>query len=83
MECHAARTWLHMTDSAQSGSAAARAATSSWWCARLRRSLAHHPELVSALTARDPDWAESVMCSHVRAAWHTLRSSATAPGDRT
>lgn len=41
----------------------------------LRRSLAHHRELVAALTARDPDWAESVMCSHVRAAWHTVRAS--------
>jgi DNA-binding GntR family transcriptional regulator len=41
----------------------------------LRRSLAHHHELVSALTARDPDWAESVMCSHVRAAWHSIRAT--------
>jgi DNA-binding GntR family transcriptional regulator len=41
----------------------------------LRRSLAHHHELVAALTARDADWAESVMCSHVRAAWHTVRAS--------
>lgn len=41
----------------------------------LRRSLAHHHELVSALAARDPDWAESVMCSHVRAAWHSIRAS--------
>lgn len=39
----------------------------------LRRSLAHHHELVSALAAQDPDWAESVMCSHVRAAWHSIR----------
>lgn len=38
----------------------------------LRRSLAHHHELVSALAARDPDWAESVMRSHVRAAWNSL-----------
>lgn len=41
--------------------------------ADLRRSLAHHHELVAALTAGDPDWAESVMRSHVRAAWHSLR----------
>jgi DNA-binding GntR family transcriptional regulator len=41
----------------------------------LRRSLAHHHELVSALAARDPDWAESVMCSHVRAAWHSIRAT--------
>jgi DNA-binding GntR family transcriptional regulator len=39
----------------------------------LRRSLAHHHELVAALTAGDPDWAESVMRSHVRAAWNSLR----------
>lgn len=36
-EFHAALTWLRMTDSAQSASAAVSAATSSWWCARLRR----------------------------------------------
>ena len=39
----------------------------------LRRSLAHHHELVAALGAGDPDWAESVMRSHVRAAWNSLR----------
>ncbi|WP_328418173.1 FCD domain-containing protein [Micromonospora sp. NBC_00389] len=39
----------------------------------LRRSLAHHHELVAALAAPDPDWAESVMRSHVRAAWHSIR----------
>lgn len=41
--------------------------------ADLRRSLAHHHELVAALRAGDPDWAESVMRSHVRAAWNSLR----------
>ncbi|MEU4555443.1 FCD domain-containing protein [Micromonospora violae] len=41
--------------------------------AALRRSLAHHHELVAALAAPDPDWAESVMRSHVRAAWHSIR----------
>jgi DNA-binding GntR family transcriptional regulator len=40
----------------------------------LRRSLAHHHELVAALAAADPDWAESVMRSHIRAAWETLRA---------
>src|SRR5262245_30487587 len=40
----------------------------------LRRSLAHHHELVAALTAKDADWAESVMRSHVRAAWHSIRA---------
>jgi DNA-binding GntR family transcriptional regulator len=39
----------------------------------LKRSLAHHHEIVEALRASDPDWAESVMRSHVRAAWDTWR----------
>jgi DNA-binding GntR family transcriptional regulator len=39
----------------------------------LRRSLAHHHELVAALAAEDPDWAESVMRSHIRSAWNSLR----------
>lgn len=39
----------------------------------LARSLAHHHELVQALADRDPDWAESVMCAHIRAAWSSLR----------
>jgi DNA-binding GntR family transcriptional regulator len=43
--------------------------------ADLHRSLAHHHELVAALSAGDPDWAESVMRSHIRAAWNSLRSS--------
>lgn len=38
----------------------------------LRRSLAHHHELVDALSAHDPQWAQSVMQSHVRAAWTTV-----------
>ena len=42
--------------------------------AALRRSLAHHHELVAALAVGDPDWAESVMRSHVRAAWNSLRT---------
>jgi DNA-binding GntR family transcriptional regulator len=41
----------------------------------LRRSLAHHHELVSALAAGDGDWAESVMRSHVRAAWSSIREN--------
>lgn len=40
----------------------------------LRRSLAHHHELVDALRAGDAEWAESVMRSHVRAAWSTVRT---------
>jgi DNA-binding GntR family transcriptional regulator len=39
----------------------------------LMRSLAHHHELVDALRAGDPGWAESVMRSHVRAAWSSVR----------
>jgi DNA-binding GntR family transcriptional regulator len=42
--------------------------------ADLRRSLRHHHELVAALGAGDPDWAEAVMSSHLRAAWHSLRT---------
>lgn len=42
--------------------------------ADLHRSLAHHHELVAALAAGDPDWAESVMRSHVRAAWNSLKT---------
>lgn len=36
--------------------------------ASLRRSMGHHRELVAALRARDPAWAQSVMLSHIRAA---------------
>lgn len=36
--------------------------------AALARSMGHHRELVAALRARDPEWAESVMRSHIRAA---------------
>ncbi len=39
----------------------------------LARSLAHHHELVQAMADGDPDWAESVMRSHIRAAWSSLR----------
>ena len=34
----------------------------------LQRSAAHHLEIVRALEARDPDWAASVMLSHIHAA---------------
>ncbi|MGY1690281.1 GntR family transcriptional regulator [Geodermatophilus sp. SYSU D01105] len=33
--------------------------------ASLRRSLAHHSEIVAALRAGDPDWARAVMTSHI------------------
>ncbi len=46
----------------------------------MRRSLAHHHELVGALRSQDPAWAESVMRSHVRAAWSSLRDESTGPG---
>ena len=39
----------------------------------LQRSLAHHHEIVVALAARDSVWAESVMRSHVRNAWQSIR----------
>lgn len=39
----------------------------------MQRSLAHHHEIVQALRAGDATWAESVMRSHVRAAWVSLR----------
>ena len=39
----------------------------------MQRSLAHHHEIVHALRAGDAAWAESVMRSHVRAAWASLR----------
>lgn len=38
----------------------------------LRRSLAHHHEIVVALATRDSVWAESVMRSHVRNAWQSI-----------
>lgn len=44
----------------------------------LSRSLAHHHELVHAMSDADPDWAESVMRSHIRAAWSSLRPQVVA-----
>ncbi len=35
---------------------------------QLARSMAHHRELVAAFKARDPEWAEAVMKSHIFAA---------------
>lgn len=35
--------------------------------AELRRSLNHHAELIEAIEARQPDWAESVMSAHLLA----------------
>jgi DNA-binding FadR family transcriptional regulator len=39
----------------------------------LARSHAHHRELLAALAAGDPEWAASVMRSHVLAARAVLR----------
>ncbi|MBE1531972.1 GntR family transcriptional regulator [Actinomadura algeriensis] len=36
--------------------------------AELDRSMNHHRELVAAIAAGDPDWAEAVMRAHIRAA---------------
>jgi DNA-binding FadR family transcriptional regulator len=40
----------------------------------LERSAVHHLELVRAIEAADPDWAASVMRSHILAARGALRS---------
>ncbi|MBS0373750.1 MAG: GntR family transcriptional regulator [Proteobacteria bacterium] len=39
----------------------------------LERSAAHHLEIVRAIAARDPEWAASVMRSHILAARRTLQ----------
>jgi DNA-binding GntR family transcriptional regulator len=44
----------------------------------LRRSAAQHLELVSALAARDGDWARSVMTAHIRSARQALRHETVA-----
>jgi DNA-binding GntR family transcriptional regulator len=44
----------------------------------LARSVRHHLEIVAALQRRDPAWAESVMRSHVLAAWHAIEADAKA-----
>ncbi|MEO3784762.1 GntR family transcriptional regulator [Actinocorallia sp. B10E7] len=41
--------------------------------ATMARSMGHHREVVDAIAARDPEWAASVMRSHVRAAAATLK----------
>jgi len=46
--------------------------------AELARSFSHHRELVDALGARDGDWAESVMHSHLRAARASLQRASHA-----
>ncbi|SEG86604.1 DNA-binding transcriptional regulator, GntR family [Thermomonospora echinospora] len=39
----------------------------------MARSMAHHREVVDAIAARDPEWAASVMRSHLRAAAANLK----------
>lgn len=40
----------------------------------MRRNLAHHHEIIAALRARDPAWAESVMQSHICSAWDSVHT---------
>lgn len=47
----------------------------------MQRSLAHHHEIVAALRAGDAPWAESVMRSHVHAAWTSLREDSAAAAE--
>lgn len=48
--------------------------------ASLRRSLAHHVEIVAALRARDPQWAKAVMTAHIRNARAVLIGAADEEG---
>lgn len=51
--------------------------------AAMQRSLIHHREIIDALRARDPVWAESIMRAHIHAAWAFLRTDLTSPsGDQ-
>jgi DNA-binding GntR family transcriptional regulator len=42
----------------------------------LARSAHEHAQLIQALTARDADWARSVMTAHIRRAFHAFSSAA-------
>ena len=46
----------------------------------LRRSMQHHREIVDAIRHRDPEWAESVMRSHLLAARRILKSYTSIDG---
>lgn len=46
---------------------------------QLQRSMAHHLELVAAARARDSEWAESVMRTHLLAAKHAAVSTVLTP----
>jgi DNA-binding GntR family transcriptional regulator len=50
--------------------------------ASLRRSLAHHAEIVAALRAGDPDWARAVMTSHIANARAVMVRAARLQGTR-
>jgi DNA-binding GntR family transcriptional regulator len=50
--------------------------------ASLRRSLAHHGEIVAALRAGDPDWARAVMTSHIANARAVMVRAARLQGPR-
>jgi DNA-binding GntR family transcriptional regulator len=50
--------------------------------AQLEISLSEHEELVSALRARDPDWAASVMTAHLRRAYHVYMAHLSPRADR-
>lgn len=45
--------------------------------ARVAQSHHHHQELLRALAARDPAWADSIMQNHIRAARHDLGPART------
>jgi DNA-binding GntR family transcriptional regulator len=46
----------------------------------LRQSARDHDELVAAFRAGDPDWAQAVMKSHLRRAFHTFADAAEGEG---
>ena len=46
--------------------------------ASLRRSLAHHAEIVAAVRAGDPAWAAAVMTAHIRNARAVMVRAAAA-----
>lgn len=50
--------------------------------ASLARSLAHHQEIVAAVRARDPVWAEAVMRSHIRNARAVMVEHQEAPSEQ-
>ena len=47
--------------------------------ASLRRSLAHHGEIVAALRAGDPEWARAVMTAHIHNARAVMVAAAARP----